>query len=56
VSIEDPLAEDDEAGWKLFMEAVARRGKPLQVIGDDLLVTECALVGHAARRRSATRC
>jgi len=48
VSIEDPLAEGDEAGWKLFMDMVARRGRPLQVIGDDLLVTNAALVDRAA--------
>ncbi|MEO7760738.1 MAG: phosphopyruvate hydratase [Casimicrobiaceae bacterium] len=50
VSIEDPLAEDDEQGWRLFMERVSRRGRPLQVIGDDLLVTNAALVELAAQR------
>jgi enolase len=51
VSIEDPLAEDDEAGWQRFMARVAARGRPLQVIGDDLLVTNAALVDEAARRQ-----
>jgi enolase len=36
VSIEDGLAEDDWAGWKLLNE---RLGKNVQLVGDDLLVT-----------------
>ena len=48
VSIEDPLAEDDDDGWALFMRRVRERGRPLQVIGDDLLVTSAARVRHAA--------
>ncbi len=36
VSIEDGLAEDDWEGWKLFTERV---GNKLQIVGDDLLVT-----------------
>ncbi len=49
VSIEDPLAEDDEAGWSICSSAVAIARSPLQVIGDDLLVTNADLVEHAAR-------
>ena len=45
VSIEDPLAEDDEAGLVRFTRAVA--GK-VQVVGDDCLVTNAALVARAA--------
>jgi enolase len=51
VSIEDPLAEDDEEGWTMFMAAVGRRARPLQVIGDDLLVTSATLVERAAARK-----
>ena len=51
VSIEDPLAEDDEAGWRLFCERVASSGRSLQVIGDDLLVTNADLVERAAREK-----
>lgn len=47
VSIEDPLAEDDEAGLIAFTQAVA--GK-IQVIGDDYLVTNAALVAGAAAK------
>jgi enolase len=36
VSIEDGLAEDDWAGWKLLTE---RLGKKVQLVGDDLFVT-----------------
>jgi enolase len=36
VSIEDPLAEDDWAGWKLATE---RLGPSAQVVGDDLFTT-----------------
>lgn len=46
VSIEDPLAEDDEAGLAAFTRAVGDR---VQVVGDDYLVT------HADRVRAAAR-
>jgi len=36
VSIEDGLAEDDWAGWKLFTD---RLGSRIQIVGDDLFVT-----------------
>jgi len=36
VSIEDGLAEDDWAGWKLLTQ---RLGKKVQLVGDDLFVT-----------------
>jgi enolase len=36
VSIEDPLDEDDWEGWQAF---VARLGDKVQVVGDDLFVT-----------------
>lgn len=45
VSIEDPLAEDDEQGWQRFTQAVGAR---LQIVGDDLLVTNAERVGRAA--------
>ena len=44
VSIEDPLAEDDEAGLIAFTRAA---GPKLQVVGDDYLVTSAARVCHA---------
>jgi enolase len=36
VSIEDGMAEDDWAGWKLLTDAI---GKNTQIVGDDLFVT-----------------
>ena len=36
VSIEDGLAEDDWAGWKMFTD---RLGAKIQIVGDDLFVT-----------------
>lgn len=36
VSIEDGLAEDDWAGWKVLTQAL---GKKIQLVGDDLYVT-----------------
>jgi enolase len=46
VSIEDPLAEDDPRGMQAFTAAA---GKRIQIIGDDYLVTNAALVRDAAR-------
>ncbi|HWI80618.1 phosphopyruvate hydratase [Ramlibacter sp.] len=45
VSIEDPLAEDDEAGLVAFTRAVGGR---VQVVGDDYLVTSADRVRAAA--------
>ncbi|WP_332825552.1 phosphopyruvate hydratase [Ramlibacter sp.] len=45
VSIEDPLAEDDEAGLAAFTRAVGHR---VQVVGDDYLVTNAERVRRAA--------
>jgi enolase len=40
VSIEDGLAEDDWAGWKLLTD---RLGAKVQLVGDDLFVTNTAI-------------
>ena len=52
VSIEDPLAEDDWAGWSALM---GRIGDKVQVVGDDLFVTNVdpAAARHRPRRRPA---
>jgi enolase len=50
LSIEDPFAEDDVEGCQRFMAAVGDR---VQIIGDDLLVTNAQRVADAARERSA---
>jgi enolase len=49
VSIEDPLAEDDPEGMRLFTAALGDR---IQIIGDDYLVTNAALVRQAAAERA----
>jgi enolase len=48
-SIEDPLAEDDPAGFQRFCAAYGSR---CQVIGDDFLVTHAGRVREAAAARS----
>ena len=45
ISLEDPLAEDDDAG---FTEITRRLGAKIQIIGDDYLTTSAARVTHAA--------
>ena len=51
ISIEDPVAEDDAAGFKAFTQAYCAR---CQVIGDDFFVTDAKRVEAAARDGSAT--
>jgi enolase 1/2/3 len=47
VSVEDPVAEDDDAGMSLFTRELGDR---IQVIGDDYLVTSAARIAAAASR------
>jgi enolase len=50
VSIEDPLAEDDDVGFAAFTHEAGGR---VQVVGDDFLVTQASRVREAALRGSA---
>jgi enolase len=50
VSLEDGLAEDDWAGWQ---ELTRRLGDRLQLVGDDLLVTNPERIRRGIRERSA---
>lgn len=50
VSIEDGLAEDDWAAWTAM---TARLGDRLQLVGDDLLVTNTSRLERAIRERAA---
>jgi enolase len=50
VSIEDPLAEDDPEGFVAFTQAVGAR---VQVVADDLTVTDAARVAAAAAQGAA---
>jgi enolase len=50
ISIEDGLAEDDWESWKLL---TARLGDRVQIVGDDLLVTNVERVGRAIQDKAA---
>ena len=50
VSIEDGLAQDDWDGWK---KLVAEAGDRLQIVGDDLLVTNPERVRRAIKEQAA---
>jgi len=50
VSIEDPLAEDDWDGW---VELTARVGSRVQLVGDDLFVTNLDRLEDGIARRAA---
>ncbi len=47
VSIEDGLAEDDWDGWKLMTD---RLGKKIQIVGDDLFVTNPARLEEGIKK------
>ena len=51
VSIEDGIAEEDWDGWRLLTE---RLGDRVQLVGDDLLVTNVTFLRRAIRERSCT--
>ncbi|HTP62854.1 MAG TPA: phosphopyruvate hydratase, partial [Burkholderiales bacterium] len=50
VSIEDGMAEADWDGWKLL---TARLGRKLQLVGDDLFVTDTKLLRRGVREAAA---
>ena len=50
VSIEDGMAEADWEGWKLL---TARLGGKLQLVGDDLFVTDTKLLREGVRQKAA---
>lgn len=50
LSIEDGLAEDDWAGWQTM---TARLGSKVMVVGDDLFVTQAALLDKGAKEKVA---
>jgi len=51
ISLEDPLAENDWDGFRLITE---RLGKRVQIVGDDLLVTNVKFLRRAIAERSCT--
>jgi len=50
ISIEDGLAEDDWAGWKLLTEELGDR---VQIVGDDLFVTNPKRLARGIKEKSA---
>ncbi len=49
-SIEDPLAEDDHEGWK---KITSRLGDKVQLVGDDLFVTNPEILKHGIANKMA---
>ncbi|HEX7949861.1 MAG TPA: phosphopyruvate hydratase [Candidatus Limnocylindrales bacterium] len=49
VSLEDGLAEDDWAGWR---ELTARLGSRVQLVGDDIVVTNPAFIARGISERA----
>jgi len=47
ISIEDGMAEDDWEGWKILTE---RLGKKVQLVGDDLFVTNTAILAEGIEK------
>ena len=52
VSIEDGLAEDDWDGWRLMTQKL---GEKMQIVGDDIFVTQTSGSSRASRPASRTR-
>jgi len=50
ITMEDGMAEDDWAGWKLLTE---RLGKKVQLVGDDLFVTNTAILQEGIDKKTA---
>jgi enolase len=50
VSLEDGLAEDDWDGWQILTEKL---GDKIQIVGDDILVTNIELVQRAIEQKVA---
>lgn len=50
ISIEDPLHEDDWLGWKMLTEAI---GNKVQLVGDDLFVTNTKRLKHGIENQAA---
>ena len=50
ISLEDPFAEDD---WDAFIEITAKLGNRVQIIGDDIFVTNPNLIKEGIERKAA---
>ena len=52
-SIEDPFAEDDWASWTRFMQLIKTNNKNIQIVGDDLFVTNKERLGKGIKVQAA---
>ena len=50
ISIEDPLAEDDWKGWQIMTKEL---GKKVQIVGDDLFVTNTKRLARGIKENAA---
>ncbi|PHR70091.1 MAG: phosphopyruvate hydratase, partial [Arcobacter sp.] len=50
VSIEDGLSEDDWDGWKIMTDVL---GDKIQIVGDDLFVTNAAILNEGINKKIA---
>ncbi len=50
ISIEDAMSEDDYKGWKLL---TVKLGNKIQLVGDDLFVTNCDLIRKGIEEKMA---
>ncbi len=50
ISLEDPFAEDD---WDAFIEITAKLGNRVQIVGDDIFVTNPKLIKQGIERKAA---
>ena len=50
ISIEDGMAENDWEGWKMLNEAI---GDKVQIVGDDLFVTNVEILARGIKEKSA---
>ena len=51
ISLEDGLAEDDWSGWSALVQRI---GDTVQIVGDDLLVTNVERIQRGIKQRAAT--
>jgi enolase len=51
ISLEDGLAEDDWSGWSALVQRI---GETVQIVGDDLLVTNVERIERGIKERAAT--
>ncbi len=51
VSLEDPFDQDDFLSWHMLLDDLSRQGSAVQIVGDDLTVTNAARIQKAIDER-----